>query len=265
MADEEAEDVAEEEEAAEEEGEDGGQDDGESGKKKPKEEGKPKKSKKLFVILGILLVVGVSTIAGIYFYTEWQKKQLAKEWGTQEYTPEEKAAIEKEKKVVAVVKKRGIKREYFDECNQMSDQYTTPKGWNYSKLPLRTLLGLSKYAVEKDVEGRCIEFAKIVEEMEKVSRQDRHVFLCEGAKFELSGGYFFRASEKKDGVYQNHEAFAKKKKKGKLFRIPIGKSLMYNQWQFFNVGDGCYVVGYSKAKGQVFTMGAELVADEPQK
>lgn len=250
MADEEA-------EAPEEEAADGEEESSEEAKPKKQKKEEPKKGKgKLIVILVAVLVLGVGSIAGIYFYNEYQKRQLAEQWGTKVYTEEEKAAIAKEKKITKVVETRKIKREYFDECNSMSEQYTTPKGWNYSQLPLRTLLGLSKYAVEKDVENRCVEFAQIVEKMETVSKQKRHVFLCKDARFELSGGYFFDVDPGGQGIRQGHISIPRDTK---LLKIEPGKNRMYSQWQFYNVGDGCIVVGYSKMRGQIFTMGADIV------
>jgi hypothetical protein len=174
-------------------------------------------------------------------------------------TEEEKKALaeeQKEKEIQAFVEEKHIVREYFDECRLMSDQYTTPKGWNYSKLPLSMLLGLPKYAGDEDLDERCAEFAEIVDKMEKVAHHSRHVFMCKDSIFKLPGGYYFEVDPKGRGVYHGHEALTRDKK---FIAIRPGHTKIYAQWQFYNVGDGCNVVGYSKMRGQVFTMGGDVV------
>lgn len=263
--------MADENEAPEEDVEDseetedeGEAEDGESsGKKKKKSGGGKKKSRaKMFILIGALGFLGIATIAGVVAYNEWHKRQLAKNWGMEQMSPEERAAYEaeqkakaEEEKLQAFVEKKHINRTFFDECKLMSDQYTTPKGWNYAKLPLSMLLGLPKYSPDGAIDERCAEFATIVERMESLSHHDRHVFMCKASVFKLPGGYFFEVDPKGRGIYHGHDAIPNDKK---FIPIKPGKSKIYAQWQFYNVGDGCNVVGFSKMRGQIFTMGGEM-------
>lgn len=245
-----------------EESEDEGGEKSAEKKKKKKGGGKKKSRKGLFIILSLLGVLGISGIVGVIAYHEWQKRQLAEQWGMQQMSPEERAAyeaeqaaLEEEKKVQAFVEEKHINRTFFDECKLMSDQYTTPKGWNYAKIPLSILLGLPKYAGDGAIDDRCAEFAEIVDRMERLSHHDRHVFMCKESIFKLPGGYYFEVDPRGRGVYHGHEALTQDKK---FIAIKPGKSKIYAQWQFYNVGDGCSVVGFSKMRGQIFTMGGEI-------
>lgn len=233
---------------------------GEEGGDTSKAPTEPKKKSrvKLFIILGALFALGIAVIVGVIAYDEYQKRQAAKGWGMKVLTEEEKKAIEeakKEQETQAFVEKKHINRTFFDECKLMSEQYTTPKGWNYAKLPLAMLLGLPKYSGDNAIDERCAEFANILDHMETVAHHTRHVFMCKGSVFKLPGGYFFEVDPAGRGVLHGHEALPQDKK---FIPIKPGKSKIYAQWQFYNVGDGCNVIGYSKMRGAIFTMGGEL-------
>lgn len=222
-------------------------------------EPKKKSRKKLYIVLGLLFVLGMSGIIGVIAYDEYQKRQAAKNWGMKTLTEEEKKALEEEKKekeTQAFVEKKHINRTFFDECRLMSEQYTTPKGWNYARLPLSMLLGLPKYSGDGAIDERCAEFANILEHMESVAHHTRHVFMCKGSVFKLPGGYYFEVDPGGRGVLHGHEALPQDKK---FIPIKPGKSKIYAQWQFYNVGDGCNVIGYSKMRGAIFTMSGEVV------
>ena len=258
MAEEEIPEDQEEDSEAEAEPEGDDAEGGAAPKKKSKKR-KKKKNKKLYVLLGLLLFVGLAVIAGIIAYNEWQKRQYAKQWGMHTLSEEEKKKIEdekKEKKIQAFVQEKHINRTFFDECKAVSNQYTAPKGYTYDKLPTQLLLGLPKYAVDGAIDDRCAQFSHIVEDMEKLAHHDRHNIMCKNSLFKLPGGYFFEVDPQGRGVLYGHEALTQEKK---LIPVKPGKSTIFAQWQFYNVGDGCNVIGYSKMRGMVFTIGGQEV------
>lgn len=251
---------------------------GESGSEQPKSAGdgkatkaapKKKSRKGLFIILGIAVFLGIATYAGVIVYDDYQKKQLAKKWGTGVLSEEEKKAQEEEKKeqelkkkedqIQAFIEKKNIKRSYFDECQVMNKAYTPPKGWNYDTLPLQTILGLPKYVGEEAVNERCAEFSTTVNTMENLSRRKNHTYLCMGSRYKLPGGFYFEPDPKGRGIYQAHEALTRDKK---FIRIKPGKSTIYAAWQFHNAGDGCIVVGHKGMKGEEFLLNKETVEQQ---
>jgi hypothetical protein len=129
-----------------------------------------------------------------------------------------------------------------DSCSGIEDQYLIPQGVVYTEFTTKQLLGLPKTATGSQIRERCILFAKIVARMEKLAHHDRHVFVCEGMYFapDTSGNFLLYADKKRRGVV---ESFHGKKK---LIPIPRGSHKLVHQWQVFNVGDGCIVIGLSK-------------------
>ncbi len=136
----------------------------------------------------------------------------------------------------------GFSMAKVDSCTQIEEQYLIPQGVVYTEFTIRQLLGLPKIATNKQIRTRCILFAKIVARMEKLAHHDRHVFVCEGMFFspDTSGNFLLYPDKKKRGVVESFQG------RKKLIKIPRGSHKLVHQWQIFNVGDGCVVIGLSK-------------------
>lgn len=139
--------------------------------------------------------------------------------------------------------KEGFKVESVNVCQNMIDNYTTPKGWNYTDEALHTLVGLPASASKEDLGERCIDYAKAVAEMQKMSRHTRHVFVCGESIFdaEIGDRYYIKADPGGQGAIQNLSSG-----KDKLIEIPRGESTVFRMWQLYNFDDECIIIGLSK-------------------
>ena len=140
--------------------------------------------------------------------------------------------------------REGFRTENVDACRNMVDEYTTPKGWFYSPAELFQLVGLSRDATVDEMNERCIFFAKVVAEMQKMSRHDRHVFVCGESIFDVGqeGKYYIKADPQGRGAIRKFDENAEQ-----LLTIPKNQTAIVKNWQIYNVGDGCIIVGLSKA------------------
>jgi len=153
-----------------------------------------------------------------------------------------KARFAMRNKMAEQAKLEGFQIEDVDKCTEIEDQYMLPQGVVFTDLTKRQLVGLPPTATLKEVNARCIIFAKVVMRMEKLSHHDRHVFVCQGASFsnDESGRFTIIADPKGRGVI---ESFGGNKK---LIKIPRGSHALVREWQIFNLGDGCVIIGLSK-------------------
>lgn len=151
--------------------------------------------------------------------------------------------------------KEGFKVGDFDACAQIKEQYRIPAGIVYTEFTQRQLVGLSKFASDEQVTERCIQFAKAVAKMEKMSHHARHVYVCQKAQFnaDKSGRYFLTADAEGKGVVENLSGIAK------LHPIPTGQSILLRGWQVYNQGDGCIIVGMSKSGTFTFRGGVTII------
>ena len=149
----------------------------------------------------------------------------------------------------------GFKVQDFDACAQIKEQYRIPAGIVYTEFTQRQLVGLSKFASDEQVTERCIQFAKAVAKMETMSHHARHVYVCQKAQFnaDKSGRYFLTADTEGKGVIENLGSTAK------LHPIPAGESILLRGWQIYNQGDGCIIVGMSKAGTFTFRGGVPII------
>jgi hypothetical protein len=140
--------------------------------------------------------------------------------------------------------KEGFKAEDVDKCKKMVEEYTTPKGWFYSDAALYQLVGLSKKATQAQMNERCVYYAKAVAKMEKQSHHTRHVFVCGKSNLDVGGDgrFYIKPDPQRRGALQNFDP-----NNSKLINIPHGESTVLLNWQIHNVGDGCIIVGLSKA------------------
>jgi len=157
-------------------------------------------------------------------------------------------------KLMERANKEGFDVDNVFGCAQIEDQYRVPLGFVYTDFTTRQLVGLPKSATDAQVHERCIVFAKVVERMEEMSHHDRHVFVCEGAQFttDEAGRYMLISDPKGRGVI---EVIGGKKN---LINMAPHSQALVKQWQVYNIGDGCVVVGMSKAGIFNFTGGVKL-------
>ena len=151
--------------------------------------------------------------------------------------------------------KEGFKVSDFDACAQIKEQYRIPAGIVYTEFTQRQLVGLSKFASDEEVTERCIQFAKAVAYMERMSHHARHVYVCQKAQFnaDKSGRYFLTSDANGKGVIEHLGGSQK------LHPIPAGQAILLRGWQIFNQGDGCIIVGMSKSGTFSFRGGVTII------
>ncbi len=164
---------------------------------------------------------------------------------------------------LAKLKKRakveGFRLADYDACKNIQDSYTTPKGYNFADADINQLVGISSEATDDQRSERCVTIAKSVYKMEKTSHHTKHVTVCAGGRFQIGGAgvtnYWIKPDPKGRGALQNFNPRNKQ-----LVRIRKGNSTILSQWQIYNMGDGCIIVGLSKSG--VFEMSGKAVRKE---
>ena len=223
--------------------------------KKSAEGGKKKLPRSFTLTLIGLIFVPLTIFIGWYVLTVVLKvsgsSQTAEGMVTQQVISA-KDAIKKKLKDRA--DKEGFDVDNVLGCASIEDQYRVPLGFVFTKYTTRQLVGLPKTATDEQVQERCVLFAKVVERMEKMSHHDRHVFVCDGAQFttDEAGRYMIVPDPEGRGVI---EVIGGKKYMVKM--APHSQTLV-KQWQIYNIGDGCMVVGMSKAGVFNFSGGVKL-------
>lgn len=151
-------------------------------------------------------------------------------------------------KIVERAQKENFAVDSFESCTQIEDQYRLPVGYVYTEFTQKQLLGLPADATDDQMRERCVVFAKVVNEMEKLAHHDRHVFVCQGAEFatDESGQYVMIPDPQGRGIIQQING------QQKLTPIARGAHTLIRNWQVYNLGDGCVVIGMSKSG--VFSM-----------
>ncbi len=154
--------------------------------------------------------------------------------------------------------REGFRAKDVDLCRNMVEEYTTPKGWFYSDAALFQLVGLSRDATVDQMNERCIFFAKAVADMQQMSRHDRHVFVCGESIFDVGnrGKFYIKADAKGRGVIRKFT-----EGQGEVL-MPVSRNqiTVLQNWQIYNVGDGCIIIGLSKAG--VFRMSGQVDYEE---
>lgn len=205
-----------------------------------KKKGLPRSFK---ITLGLLVIMPLTIFLGWYLLTVVLKvsgSSQTAEGMVAGQVVNAKEAVRKQLKARA--DKEGFKIDEVLGCAEIEDQYRVPLGFVFTEFSSRQLVGLPKTATDEEVRERCILFAKVVERMEKLTHHDRHVFVCQGGQFttDEAGRYMLVPDVKGRGVVE----IASGKKK--LIKIPRHSHILLNQWQIYNIGDGCMVVGMSK-------------------
>lgn len=211
-------------------------------KKKAPKKAVGKLPRSFFVALIFLLGLPAGALVGWYAYTVTMEYSA----GARQAEKDIKAGLSEAAKKAAELARRaaqeGFKVRYYDACDKITDQYKIPQGYVITKFTRRELVGLPKTATEEQVQERCIMFAKAVTQMEQLAHHDRHVFVCEGARFatDAGGGYYLTADPQGRGVIEHYGGATR------LTEIPKGRFELLKSWQVYNVGDGCIIVGMSK-------------------
>ncbi len=140
-------------------------------------------------------------------------------------------------------KKEAFSLKRVDACKIMASEYYLPETIQINDALDREIVGLSKRATEEALIERCILYAKIVNRMEKLSHHHRHIVMCGGAEFtsDESGRFKILADPEGRGLIESFSGLTK------LVEIPKGSHKLIRQWQVFNIGDGCIVVGISNS------------------
>lgn len=151
-------------------------------------------------------------------------------------------------------RREGFRTADVNKCEDMVAEYTTPKGWYYSKETLYQLVGLDRDATQAQMNERCVFFAKAVAEMEKMSHHLRHVFVCGDSILDVGdkGKYYLKPAPDEQGALQNFENSLPS-----LIKIPVGGMSVMREYQIYNAGAGCLIVGLSKKS--TFRMSAEVL------
>lgn len=129
-----------------------------------------------------------------------------------------------------------------ERCKDMPSMYKLDTPDAPAPIDLLPAIGLDGDADRKAVNERCVAFAKTVAKMQTVSSHRHYAYLCPGVRFGLGKGFGFTPMPGDKGVM-----IASTDPNAEKIEIPIapGRMEIYQQWQFYNMGDGCYVVGYS--------------------
>lgn len=145
-------------------------------------------------------------------------------------------------------------KKYVSACNVMPDMYVLDSPDSPAPIELRPSIGLEPGADPKAIENRCIAFAKTVAKMQTVSNHRHYAYLCPGTRYVLGNDFGFVPMPNGKGVMVWSGA-----KNAETIPIPIepGRQAFYSQWQFYNVGDGCYVVGYSTRRSRALEVVTE--------
>lgn len=222
------------------------------GRGKGKKNGKKGMPKSFFWGVILIFVVPLVGLMGWYAYQVLghvaQDQQAALD-------KQAKALASKANKFAKRAAKEGFKVQDFDACAQIKEQYRIPAGVVYTEFTQRQLVGLSKFASDEQVTERCIQFAKAVAYMERLSHHARHVYVCRKAQFnaDKSGRYFLTADPDGKGVIENLGKIST------LQPIPKGQSILLRGWQVYNQGDGCIIIGMSKSGTFTFRGGVTII------
>lgn len=136
-------------------------------------------------------------------------------------------------------------------CNAMPDSYILDSPDAPSPIALRPSLGLPADASRSEIKERCVAFAKSVAKMRTMSEQRHHAYLCPGTRFSIGKGFGFEPDPTGNGVLLTADD-----PKAEKISIPLepGAQTLYKQWQFYNLGDGCFIMGYSSRRSRTMEL-----------
>ncbi len=128
-----------------------------------------------------------------------------------------------------------------ERCQGITGQYQNNGGEMSEERLVRTLIGLPGSASETEVYERCVLFAKVVKRMEKLAHHNRHLYMCGAAEFSADESQRFRIMPDPRGRGLIESMPGRKA----LIPIPKGTHKLIRQWQVFNMGGGCLIIGIS--------------------
>lgn len=194
---------------------------------------KSKEMKRVYLVMG-LPILGLLA---------WYAYTVVFELNKPKMTQLEAELARKAKALAQRAIKEGFRPSDVDRCKRMIEEYTTPRGWTYTDADIYQLVGLPKTSTDQQMQARCIYYAKAVAAMQKISHHTRHVFVCGDSIFDIGKGqYYIKADPTGKGFVSRFS-----NKGEQLTPIRPGTSTVLKQWQIYNVGDGCIIVGLSKS------------------
>jgi hypothetical protein len=197
------------------------------------------------LLLPLALCLGGIILLIMYEYSytfrvAWDKEWRAFMYGTS--TPDDGG------KTVAIVPNvPSYSQEHVAECNAMPDKYILSEPGADNPIDLNPAIGLQPGANAEEVAQRCKDFAKTVAKMETLSQHRHYAFLCPGVRFSVGKGFGFIADPKGGAVILDSTDPAAKTVR---IPLPVGEQTVYRQWQFYNIGDGCVIMGYSSRRSR---------------
>jgi hypothetical protein len=209
-----------------------------------------REAKRLYWLLGI----PASVLLGWYAYT------VVYELNKPAMTRLESVLTKGHRVASAPIDRPAHEEEYrpeeVDRCRNMIQEYTTPKGWFYADADIYELVGLPRESTRTQLNERCIYYAKAVARMESMAHHIRHAYVCRDSMLDISGNarHYIKADPHGRGAIRNFDAAG-----DTLVEIPKGGTTVIKSWQVYNVGDGCIIVGLSKASP--FRMSGTIVRD----
>lgn len=191
----------------------------------------------IFILGGtaVLLVAWYAYQVYVHF-TETDEPRARAE---REAPPEPGAAL----KIQA--EKESFRAEDVVKCEVIGAEYLTQNGEPLKKADVPRLLNLPDDAEPEAVRQRCIDFSKAAAKMERLSHHTHHIMVCGGSHFEAEDNskYTIRPDPKGRGVTQTVTAALPKN-----LLIGRGRSVIIDEWQVHNMGDGCVIIGVTPAR-----------------
>lgn len=196
--------------------------------------------KLLTLLLGPLgLLLGGIILLAVY-ESSYTFRMSYDKWWNDLWTSAPASSSAKRAPIVPVV--ATYKEEKVAACKAMPNYYIRADKDAPPPIDLGPAIGLESGVGRKEIHDRCVIFAKSVSKMMSVSNQRHHAYLCPGSRVKLGKGFGFMPDPKGDGVM-----IASGDLNAKEVKVPLlpGRQAFYKDWQFYNLGDGCYIVGYS--------------------
>jgi hypothetical protein len=220
--------------------------------KKKKKSGKKGFGVGFYITLAFLVIVPVGGIVGWYVLEVTKIDQAA-----EELMAKAQAAFEQE--MAERANAEGFEVEDFDECKEVTKQFKTSLGYEMTEKRRRHLLGLAGNATAAQELERCIIFAKVVANMERLAHHDRHVFVCEGARFSADDdAYLLQPDPAGRGALEIDTGSER------LIPIKQYRSILLEDWQVYNLGDGCLVIGMSRVSNFKYSGEVQVIEEKEE-
>lgn len=136
---------------------------------------------------------------------------------------------------------------HVDECRDMTTRFSGTRG-DRDPGDIGPLIGLEVDPSGREITKSCIGFARRVAVMETVSSHRHHTYLCPGTVFDIREKYAFMPSPDGTGVtLAGYKDVTKRSEQTSMkhYAIQPERMMIIRDWQFYNAGNGCLIVGHS--------------------